>query len=529
MKSPSSRVVVIGGGFSGLASAGLLAASGHHVTLLEQHLTLGGRSGRIHRDGFRFDTGPSWYLMPEVFDHWFALMGSSVREHLELRELSTGYRTFFEDQARPVDVGTGQAVRELFEELEPGSAEKLDKYLAQAGTGYGLALKHFLYDDFSSLKGLLNPALARHARTLIPLLAGNLQSYIAKKFGNHKLQQILGYPAVFLGSSPGRTPALYQLMSHLDLVDGVKYPMGGFAALADAMGELVISRGASVLLGATATRIETGMRPGPAVEAVRWVGADGKLHRTEADYVVGAADLHHLEGELLDPQLHSYPAKSWKTKDPGPSAVLVCLGIAGQLPELEHHNLFFTRDWDDNFSRIHEGRHLAEQTSIYVCKPSATDPDVAPEGCENLFILVPAPALPQWGSGGADGGGDNMVERVADAAIDQISAWAGIPDLRDRIVMRQSIGPADFQTQYGAFRGSALGLAHTLGQSAMLRPGNHNSKVAGLLYAGSSVRPGIGVPMCLISGELAAKTVNGITTPGAIDQAQWNQLCGVRQ
>ncbi|WP_404290762.1 phytoene desaturase family protein [Glutamicibacter arilaitensis] len=529
MKSSSSRVVVIGAGFSGLASAGLLAASGHQVTLLEQHPTLGGRSGRIHRGGFRFDTGPSWYLMPEVFDHWFTLMGSSIERHLELRELPVGYRTFFEDGAEPVDVGTGEAVRELFEELEPGSAGTLDKYLAQAGTSYELALKHFLYDDFSSLKGLLNPALARHARTLAPLLATDLQSYISKRFSNRQLQQILGYPAVFLGSSPRRTPALYQLMSHLDLVDGVKYPMGGFAALADAMGELVASRGATMHLGATATKIETGNRPGPAVEAVRWVGPDGKVHRTEADFVIGAADLHHLEGELLDPELHSHPAKSWKSKDPGPSAVLLCLGISGQLPELEHHNLFFTSDWDDNFSRIHQGRELAEQTSIYVCKPSATDPGVAPEDHENLFILIPAPALPEWGSGGADGQGDSMVERVADAAIDQLAAWARIPDLRERVVVRQSIGPADFQSQYGAFRGSALGLAHTLGQSAMLRPGNRSSKVAGLFFAGSSVRPGIGVPMCLISGELAAKAVNGISTPGAINEAQWEQLCGVSQ
>ncbi|MGP9607095.1 phytoene dehydrogenase [Glutamicibacter sp. BW80] len=529
MSTSPSRVVVIGAGFSGLASAGLLAASGHQVTVLEQHPTLGGRSGRLHREGFRFDTGPSWYLMPEVFEHWFNLMGTGVEEHLELRELPVGYRTFFEDGAAPVDMGTGDAVRELFEELEPGSAAALDKYLAQAGTSYALALKHFLYDDFRSLRGLLNPGLARHARSLAPLLASDLHGYIAKRFANPQLRQILGYPAVFLGSSPRRTPALYQLMSHLDLVDGVKYPMGGFAGLADAMGQLAISRGATVHLGATATKIETAKRPGPAVEAVRWVDAAGNLQRTEADFVIGAADLHHLEGELLDPQLHSHPAKSWKSKDPGPSAVLLCLGISGQLPELEHHNLLFTRDWDDNFARIHEGRELDEQTSIYVCKPSATDPGVAPEGHENLFILVPAPALPEWGRGGADGQGDFMVEQVADAAIDQLAAWARIPDLRERVVVRQSIGPADFLTQYGAFRGSALGLAHTLGQSAMLRPGNQSSKVAGLYFAGSSVRPGIGVPMCLISGELAAKAVNGIGTPGAIDEAQWAQVCGVGQ
>ncbi|MGP9787288.1 phytoene desaturase family protein [Glutamicibacter sp. 287] len=528
MSTASSRIVVIGGGFSGLASAGLLAASGHQVTLLEQHSSLGGRSGRLHREGFNFDTGPSWYLMPEVFEHWFKLMGSSVDQHLDLRQLPVGYRTFFEAHPSPVDVGTGTQVQDLFEQLEPGSAPALVKYLDRAATGYRLARDHFLYDDFNNLKGLAHPAIARHALTLASLLANNLQGYVAKRFRHPQLRQILGYPAVFLGSSPRRTPALYQLMSHLDLTQGVQYPMGGFAALADAMGDLAQSRGVEIKLGATATKIETGRRPETAVEAVRWVDSAGRKQRIEADTVIGAADLHHLEGELLDPSLHTYPAKSWKSKDPGPSAVLLCLGVKGHLPELEHHNLFFTKDWDDNFARIHEGRDLAASTSIYVCKPSATDTSAAPEGHENLFILVPAPALPQWGSGGADGQGDEMVERVADAAIDQLAQWAKIPDLRERIVVRQSIGPADFASQYGAFQGSALGLAHTLGQSAFLRPQNRSSKVSGLYFAGSSVRPGIGVPMCLISGELAAKAVNGISTPGAIDETWWTQKYGVK-
>ncbi|MGP5408528.1 phytoene desaturase family protein [Glutamicibacter ardleyensis] len=528
MSTASSRIVVIGGGFSGLASAGLLAASGHQVTLLEQHASLGGRSGRLHREGFNFDTGPSWYLMPEVFEHWFKLMGSSVDQHLDLRQLPVGYRTFFEGSDSPVEVGTGTQVKDLFEQLEPGSAPALAKYLDRAATGYRLARDHFLYDDFNTLKGLAHPAIARHALTLASLLTNNLQGYVAKRFRNPQLRQILGYPAVFLGSSPRRTPALYQLMSHLDLTQGVQYPMGGFAALADAMGDLGQSRGVEIKLGATATKIETGRRPETAVEAVRWVDSDGRQQRIEADAVIGAADLHHLEGELLDPSLHTYPAKSWKSKDPGPSAVLLCLGVTGHLPELEHHNLFFTKDWDDNFARIHEGRDLAASTSIYVCKPSATDPSAAPEGHENLFILVPAPALPHWGSGGADGQGDEMVERVADAAIEQLAQWAKIPDLRERIVVRQSIGPADFASQYGAFQGSALGLAHTLGQSAFLRPQNRSSKVSGLYFAGSSVRPGIGVPMCLISGELAAKAVNGISTPGAIDETWWTQKYGVK-
>ena len=522
MQPEPKHVVVIGAGFSGLASAGLLAARGHQVTVLEQHEHVGGRSGRLEREGFRFDTGPSWYLMPEVFEHWFALMGSSVQEQLQLRRLPVGYRTFFEHAAEPVDVGTGQAARELFEQLEPGSGAKLESYLARAATGYQLALEHFLYDDFHHPRSLLRPGILKHLPQLLPLLAGSLHGHIARRFGSTPARQILGYPAVFLGSSPRRTPALYQLMSHLDLSQGVQYPLGGFAAVADAMADLARSHGARIELGATATGIDTGQnRDGhkPAVRAVRWIDAEGREQHTTADAVIGAADARHLDSTLLPQQLHTHTAKRFESLDPGPSAVLLCLGITGTLPQLEHHNLLFTKDWDDNFARIREGQPLRGETSIYVCKPSATDPGVAPAGCENVFILVPAPAAAAWGTGGPDGQGDPAVEQVADAAIDQLSRWAKIPDLRERIIVRQSIGPEDFAQQYGAYRGGALGLAHTLRQSAMFRPSNRSSTVDGLYYAGSTVRPGVGVPMCLISGELAAKAVEGISAPGALDLA----------
>ncbi|MGP5698667.1 phytoene desaturase family protein [Glutamicibacter arilaitensis] len=518
MNHQDQEVVVIGGGFSGLASAGLLAARGCKVTLIEQQEHPGGRSGRLEREGFRFDTGPSWYLMPEVFDHWFRLMGTSTAEQLDLRELPTGYRVFFQNRQAPADFGIGAAASDLFETLEPGSAPALERYLRTAKEGYELALEHFLYDDFHSLKSLLDPRILRRAPQLAKLLSTSLQSHVARRFASNEIRQVLGYPAVFLGSSPEKTPALYQLMSHLDLADGVKYPMGGFAAVADAMAQLARKHGAQIQLGATATAIETSTGKNLAVSAVRWIDANGTLHRTPATKVIGAADVRHLEGELLPESLQTHTAKSFARKDPGPSAVLLCLGIKGKLPQLEHHNLLFTEDWSENFSRIRQGRELEPETSIYVCKPSATDPGTAPEGCENLFILVPAPALPEWGIGAADGQGDAAVEAVAEAAIDQLSAWARIDDLRERIVVRQSIGPGDFAQQYGAYRGGALGLAHTLGQSAMLRPGNRSAKVEGLYYAGSTVRPGIGVPMCLISGELAAKAVLGIKEAGPMPE-----------
>jgi len=531
-------VVVIGGGISGLATAALLARDGRRVTLLERQETLGGRAGRWAQDGFAFDTGPSWYLMPEVIDHWFRLMGTSAAAELDLVRLDPGYRVWFSGEGPPADVPSDpERVAALFEGWDTGSGARLRRYLDSARQAYGMARRHFLYDDFASLRGLLHRDVLRKAPRLLGLLGIPLDRFVAARFRDRRQRQILGYPAVFLGTTPFKAPSLYHLMSHLDLEDGVLYPRGGFAALVDSMARLAREHGVDIRTGATARRILTGPADGSEgrgterrgterrgterrgieqCEAVLWTDAGGTEHRTAARVVVGAADLHHVETRLLGEPQRSHPEAAWARRDPGPSAVLACLGIRGPLPELAHHNLLFTEDWRDNFGRIDAGRDLAAETSIYACKPSATDPGVAPAGDENLFILVPAPAVPEWGHGGHDGGGSPMVEQVADAAIAQLARWAGVPDLAGRIAVRRTFGPADFRDSLNAWNGSALGAAHTLRQSAFLRPGIRSRRVEGLFYAGASVRPGIGVPMCMISAELVLKAVRGDRAPGPV-------------
>lgn len=529
-----TRTVVIGGGFAGLATAGLLAQDGHRVTLLEQQDILGGRSGRWSAEGFSFDTGPSWYLMPEVIDRWFRLMGSSAAAELDLRTLSPGYRTFFEEHLDepPTDVVSGHA-EELFEQLDPGSSRALRMYLDSGAEVYELAKKYFLYTDFAHPRELMTPQMLKNLPRLGTLLTRSMKGYIDQRFTDPRERQILGYPAVFLGASPSSAPAMYHLMSHLDLTDGVQYPVGGFSALVDAMAELVRAAGVEIVTGATVTGIDVERAPrsvrsqvaaarsrrrsAGSVRGVRYratssashaprTAADGAETTVPADLVVGATDLHHIQTRLL-PERYRAPESRWKRRDPGPSGVLVCLGVRGKLPQLAHHNLLFTADWDDNFARIGTGRELAEETSIYVSMTSATDPATAPEGDENLFILVPAPAVPEWGRGGISTPerhepGSEQVERVADAAVAQLARWAKIPDLESRVVVRRTYGPGDFVAQFNAWRGSLLGPGHTLGQSAMLRPGVTDPGIRGLFYAGSSVRPGIGVPMCLISSQV---------------------------
>ena len=509
----SRGVVIIGGGIAGLATAALLASRGHDVDLLEKNDELGGRVGSFERDGFRFDTGASWYLMPEVFEHFFSLLGTSAEAELDLRVLDPSYRVFFEGHDEPLDLRPDHAHnRALFELVEPGAGEAFDAYLSSAEETYDIALRRFLYSNFDSTSSFLRTDVVRRSPRLGRLLTRSLGSHVAAQFTDNRLRQVLGYPAVFLGSSPSRAPSMYHLMSSLDLGDRVLYPQGGLTRLIDAIAALAERHGARLHTGADVTRILTSQpsRGRPQVTGVEHTLAGGERRTTAADVVVGAADLHHLETALLPVSLQTHPEDVWRRRSPGPGAVLAMLGVEGRIPQLAHHSLFFTSDWDQNFGDIF-GREtrVPDPASIYVCKPSETDPTVAPEGCENLFVLVPVPADVGIGAGGDDGQGSETVERTVDAAIDQVADWSGVRDLRDRVVVRHTVGPEDFERRYNAWRGGALGLEHNLRQSAFLRPGNTSSKVDGLLYAGASTVPGVGLPMCLISAELVLKRLSG--------------------
>ncbi|HWR86670.1 MAG TPA: phytoene desaturase family protein, partial [Rhodoglobus sp.] len=313
-------------------------------------------------------------------------------------------------------------------------------------------------------------------------------------------------PAVFLGSSPSQTPAMYHLMSHLDLQDGVYYPMGGFARVIETIADLARAHGVTIETGAEVTRILT--------KGGRAVGVQVGERRIDADIVVSAADLHHTETALLAEHERTYPQAYWDGRVAGPGALLLYLGVEGALPQLDHHTLLFTQDWQRGFDAIF-GRepHIPEPASLYVCKPSGVDPSVAPDGHENVFVLVPVPADPALG-----GEGDAQLEAAGDRAIAQIAQWTGIPDLAQRIVVRRTVGPRDFERDLHAWKGTALGPAHTLRQSAFFRAGDVSKKVKGLYYAGGSTIPGIGLPMCLISAELVIKRLRGDTSTGPLPE-----------
>ncbi|MET0812740.1 MAG: phytoene desaturase family protein [Microbacterium sp.] len=507
------RALVVGAGIAGLATGALLAREGWRVTIVEGRDDVGGRAGSWEKDGFRFDTGPSWYLMPEVFEHFFAMLDTSAAAELDLVPLDPAYRVYSGAHGDPVDIRSGRAhATALFDAIEPGAGAALDAYLDSAGDAYDLAVKRFLYDTYESTAGLRDPAVVRRLPTLAPLLTRSLASYIDRRFTDRRLRQILGYPAVFLGGSPYGVPSLYHLMSHLDLDEGVLYPRGGFTEVIRAIERLARAEGVEIVTGAEVAAIETQDATATGIRL-----SDGT--RLDADLVVSTADLHHTETTLLPRELQSYPESWWAKRTPSPGALLVLLGVEGALPQLAHHTLLFAEDWKAGFDDIFgTPSRIPDPASLYVCRPSATDETVAPAGTENLFVLVPIPADPSLGHGGEDGDGDPRIEAAADRVIAQIAQRCGIPDLAERIIVRRTIAPGDFADDLHAWRGNALGLAHTLGQSAVFRPRNASKKVDGLLYAGGSALPGIGLPMCLISAELVLKRVRGDRTAGPLPE-----------
>lgn len=496
-KLSGQTVAVIGGGIGGLAVANILAKVGCKVTLYEAHSSLGGRAGQLKAKGFTFDTGPSWYLMPEVFEQYFSLIGEDVSKHLDLVRLDPAYKVFFQTR-QPVTVSGNKADNQkLFDELEPGAGSKLQTYLQDSAQTYELAKKYFLYNPFTSKRSVINRQVLRQLPKFSQLAAKPLHRYVAKYFQSPELQQLLEYPTVFLGASPYSAPAIFSLMSYLDMEQGVFYPQGGMYTIVEALHKIGQKLGVTYRLnaGVKAINVKGNRATGVTLQ-------DGQT--VQADIVISNADLHFTETQLLPEEARTYPESYWQDRVAGPSALLLYLGVKGKVPELQHHNLFFVKDWRQNFADIFDSKDWPVPASMYVCKPGATDPSVAPKADENLFVLVPAPAKDI---------SQAELEMLSDTYLDELAQAAQIPDLKPRITYKKIYGPNDFSHDFHAWHGTALGPAHTLRQSALFRPANRSKKVSNLYYVGAGTQPGIGVPMCLISAELVYKHLVGDSSP----------------
>jgi len=484
------KISIIGAGFGGLAAAALLSKNGHEVTVFEKNDQIGGRA-RVHRDkGFQFDMGPSWYLMPDVFEEFFEKLGTRPEDHYELNRLDPSYRIFFSDE-NVVDVHAQfKDNYQLFDRLEENGGEKLKNYLKEAEKKYNTAMDGLIYKDYNSIFDFFNLKLLVSGSKLD--VFRNLDKVVTKNFDSDEARKILEYSIGFLGGSPKITPAIYQLMSYVDFVKGVWFPTGGIRMVADTIKEIAEENGAEFKLDHEVKKIE--VKDGKARSLMT------KHGRYPTDLVIANSDYPVTELNLLDEEYRTYNQKYWDKKKFAPSAFVAYVGIDKQIDEILHHTLILDKDWADNFDEIFESDNPSwpKNPSYYVNVPSKTDPGLAPDGSETLFILVPlAPGLKDT---------QEDRERFYNMIMDDLEEKVG-ESIRDHEVTKRIFAVNDFRDDYNAYKGTALSLVHTLDQTALWRPRHHSKKVDNLYYTGQYTHPGIGVPMTLISSQIVANII----------------------
>lgn len=491
------KVVIIGSGIGGLGAAALLSKKGYEVTIIEKNKTLGGRANIFEANGYTFDMGPSWYLMPDVFEQYFKLLDEKISDHFELIKLSPSYRVFFaNDKEMPVvDIHSSlEKDLPLFEKLESGITPKIKEYLKKSGEQYEMAKDTFMYRNLGFSLDFLQWKVIKKGIELNPFQT--MQSYLNKWFKSDRLKKILEYTLVFLGSDPAKTPAMYNIMNAIDFNMGVYYPKGGIYEIIKALVAINKKQGTQFIVEQPVAKIiiENKKATGVLLE-------NGK--KVDADIVISNADLWFTETQLLPKKYQTYPESYWKKKVLSPSAFIMYLGLDRKIEKLSHHNLRFGEDWKQNFKELFDTPQLPEDPSYYICKPTETDPDLAPPNTDNLFVLVPIPpdldlteiAMKQYR------------EKIYSLMIKDLD----LPELEEYVVFERSYWSDDFKRDYNAYKGTALGLAHTLKQT-LRRPSNKSKKVKNLYYVGAGTSPGIGMPICLISAELVYKRVEGIKT-----------------
>jgi phytoene desaturase len=480
------KIAVIGSGFASLAAACVLAQRGYGVTVVEKNADLGGRARHFTAAGLSFDMGPSWYWMPGVFDDFFALFGKKVEDYYHLCRLDPPFSMYFGPGQTLHVPDSPQALSHLFEELEPGSSARLERFLREAAYKYETGMGRLVFQPGRSLLEFADWSVARGLARMH--LFQSFHRYVRKFFRHPWLIQLLEFPILFLGGMPANTPALYSLMNHAELVLGTWYPMGGMRRIVEAMVQLADSLGVEFVTGTPVTRIhvEDGLARGLETES-RFFAADA---------VIAGADYHHVEQSLLEKPYRRYSPRYWHSRVMAPSSLLFYLGIDGQLDGIGHHTLFFDEDFANHAEALYRQPHWPNRPLFYACCPSKTDPSVAPAGKENLFLLIPVAA----GLEERDGLADAYLKE----ALGRVGQFCG-QDLSGRVFYRRDYSVRDFSADYNAYKGNAYGLANTLRQTALLKPSLVSPKVGNLYFAGQLTLPGPGVPPSLISGQIAAR------------------------
>lgn len=487
---PTDRVVVVGAGLGGLATAIRLAVAGRPVTVLEREAHPGGRAGLLVRDGFRFDTGPSVLTMPGLVAELFALAGEDMADHLELERLDPAYRARFHDGSELAVRGGVDAMRD--EVAAVCGAAEADRFVAFADhlrRLYDAEYDRFIDTNFDSVLQLARPvAMARLIalggfRRLHPLVSSHLRDW--------RLRRLFTFQAMYAGMSPYEALGVYAVIAYMDTVAGVYFPAGGIHAVSRALADLAVRCGVDLRLSEPVERLDV---RGGRVRAV--VTAPGE--RLPADVVVVNADLPVAYRDLLGDE---HTPRRVRRLRYSPSCVVVHLGLSQPLKGAAHHNIHFARDYRASFDDLLAGR-MQRDPSWFLSVPTVSDPSLAPDGGATAFYLLPAPNL-----SGDPFDWDAQAPREVRMATRRLEE-AGYGAVADDVVTSAAVTPADWARQ-GMAAGTPFAASHHFLQTGPFRPRNVSPTVDGVVFVGSGTVPGVGVPMVLVSGRLAAERVLG--------------------
>ena len=484
------KIAIIGSGFSGLSAAAYSAKQGHEVHVFEKNSSLGGRARKFTTEnGYVFDMGPSWYWMPDIIENFFTDFDKKTSDYFKLVPLNPQFEMVFSDGTMQIPHDYNE-MKNLFETTEKGAGKRLDDFMNDAQYKYEVGMKEFVNKPCHSWFEFVSPKIAKSALKLD--LLSNFHRFVRKYFKDPKLIMLMEFPVIFLGAAPKDIPALYSLMNYGGYKLGTWYPMGGFSKIIDGMADVAKEQGVHFHVNSNIDAIKINKNKATAVSV------NGK--DIEFDSVIASSDYHHTENSLIAKEYRNYTEDYWKKRTFAPSCLIYYLGFKEKIPNLKHHTLFFENDLDLHTTEIYDDKKWPTKPLFYVCCPSKTDENVAPENCENVFLLMPV------ATGLNDS--EDVREKYFQEMINRLEKHTGSTDLESKLEYKKSYCIKDFKEDYNAYEGNAYGLANTLSQTAVLKPSLKNKKVNNLFYTGQLTVPGPGVPPSIISGKIAAIEAN---------------------
>ena len=487
VKGPTDHVVVVGAGLAGLSAALRLAGAGRKVTVVERESVPGGRNGLLKKSGYSFDTGPSVLTMPDLISDALACVGEDIKDWLDLVPLKPLYRAFYDDGSQlDVHADTNQMQTEIAKTISAKEAEGYGRYVEFVTKLYKYEMKDFIDRNIDSPLNLLTPNLAR----LIALggfrkLAPKVNQFLK----DPRTQKVYSFQAMYAGVSPQQALAIYAVIAYMDSVNGVFFPKGGMHAVPRALAGAAEKHGVTFKYSTTVTSIER--KNGRATAVLTDNG-----ERIPCDVVVLNPDLPVAWRDLLGKQ-----PRSVKRLKYSPSCATLLIGSSKTYDHLAHHNIHFGKSWAGVFDELIKKKTLMSDPSILVTVPSKDDPALAPAGKSSYYVLFPTPNL------SADIDWKKIGPRYRDEMIKSLED-RGYDGFGDAIEVEQLTTPLDWKNQ-GMEQGAPFASAHTFFQTGPFRPKNLAKGFENIVFAGSGTQPGVGVPMVLISGRLAAERIVG--------------------